>query len=72
MSPTAIGALLVILVAIAAIFGFFGFAAMSDMAYVCPDGNQCPDAVSTIWLSAVVVGVCVAAGAFTMWLAGRR
>jgi hypothetical protein len=72
MAPTAIGALLVILVAIAAIFGFFGFAAMSDMAYVCPDGNQCSDAVSTIWLSVAVVVVCVAAAVFTIWLASRR
>ena len=44
-----------VLFASAWFFGIFGFAAAGDAWYVCPDGNQCSDAIRTLLFSTTVV-----------------
>jgi hypothetical protein len=42
-------------VALAVVYGVAGFAAWADAWHVCPDGNQCSDAVDVMLLSAIVL-----------------
>jgi hypothetical protein len=54
---------------LAALYGMVGFAAWSDAQNVCPDGNQCSDAISSMWFGGAVsfLSVAVAVG-LTFWL----
>jgi TRAP-type C4-dicarboxylate transport system permease small subunit len=45
----------VVSAACAALALFIGFIGWADTQYVCPDGNQCSDATSTMWLSLAMV-----------------
>jgi hypothetical protein len=45
----------VVLFASAWFFGIFGFAAAGDAWYVCPNGNQCSDAIVTFLFSGTIV-----------------
>ena len=50
-------------------FGFVWFVAFSDSRHVCPDGNQCSDAIGTMIICAV--GVAVGLLMLSLGLAGR-
>ncbi|TKB13070.1 MAG: hypothetical protein E5V75_22580 [Mesorhizobium sp.] len=41
--------------ATAMIYGLAGLVAWADAQHVCPYGNQCSDAHTTIWFGAIVV-----------------
>lgn len=56
----------------AAPFGFFGLVAWADAQDVCPNGNQCSDAMSTVWLGLVVVVVAICLSIAIIWLSRRR
>lgn len=48
-----------------------GLAAWSDAQSVCPEGNQCSDAVIVIWVSATIVVFAVAYWINFLWLIRR-
>ena len=60
-----------ILALLAVFAGFIGLVAWSDGQHVCPEGNQCSDAVMTM-LACATLAIVLLAGSFVLARSRRR
>ncbi|SNR75368.1 hypothetical protein [Paracoccus sediminis] len=48
-------------------FGFVLFAALADGSHVCPDSDQCIDAINAATNSGVIVMICLGVALISLW-----